>query len=97
MGAPRVLALTATANGDVARQIASTLPLDAFVFDGAERPNLTVHDRRNTRDRDDYLANLIAGGEKTVVYVTTREQSVSVARELRRRVPQIALRRCSLK
>lgn len=91
LGTPRVLALTATANGDVARQIASTLPLDAFVFDGAERPNLTVHDRRNTRDRDDYLANLIAGGEKTVVYVTTREQSVSVARELRRRVPQIAL------
>ncbi|NPD30684.1 single-stranded-DNA-specific exonuclease RecJ [Eggerthellaceae bacterium zg-1084] len=91
LGCGQVLALTATADGPVAQRVAEALSLDAFVFDRAVRPNLQVHDRRGTRDRDDYLANLIAGGTKTVVYVPTREQSISLARELRRRVPQMAL------
>ena len=34
--------------------------------------------------------SLVAGGEKTVVYVNSREQSVAVARTLRKRVPQMA-------
>ena len=54
------------------------------------RPNLEVDDQRNLRNRDDYLANLVATGEKTVVYVNSREQSVTVARALRKRVPQLA-------
>ena len=39
---------------------------------------------------DDYLAHLVAAGGKTVIYVNSREQSVGVARRLRRRVPQLA-------
>ncbi|MBQ3106933.1 MAG: single-stranded-DNA-specific exonuclease RecJ, partial [Eggerthellaceae bacterium] len=38
----------------------------------------------------DYLANLVASGEKTVIFVNSREQSVAVARALRKRVPHLA-------
>ena len=40
--------------------------------------------------RDNYLANLVATGEKTVVFVNSREQSVAVARALRKHAPQVA-------
>lgn len=90
LGNPVVLALTATANDGVAEEILHTLPITEKVYDHAVRENLYIDDRRNLRNRDDYLANLIAGGEKTVVYVNSREQSVAVARALRRRVPHLA-------
>ncbi|MEI3229920.1 MAG: single-stranded-DNA-specific exonuclease RecJ [Gordonibacter pamelaeae] len=88
--APTVLALTATADDGIADAIRGALPLDELVLDETERANLGVDDRRNLKNRDDYLANLVAGGEKTVVYVNSREQSVAVARTLRKRVPQMA-------
>lgn len=88
--APTVLALTATADDDVAAAIKRELPVDACVYDPASRPNLEVDDQRNLKNRDDYLANLIASGDKTVIYVNSREQSVAVARALRKRVPQLA-------
>ena len=91
LGSPKVLALTATANGSIARDIANLLPIDTCVFDKTERPNLVVDDRRGLKTRDDYLANLIAAGGKTVVYVNSREESVAVARALRKKVPQLAL------
>ncbi|RDB61962.1 single-stranded-DNA-specific exonuclease RecJ [Gordonibacter sp. 28C] len=90
LGGPVVLALTATADDGIADAIRSALPLDELVLDEADRPNLGVDDRRNLKNREDYLANLVAGGEKTVVYVNSREQSVAVARMLRKRVPQMA-------
>ena len=85
-----MLALTATADDGIADAIRGALPLDELVLDETERANLGVDDRRNLKNRDDYLANLVAGGEKTVVYVNSREQSVAVARTLRKRVPQMA-------
>ena len=87
---PAVLALTATADDEVAAAIKRELPVDACVYDPASRPNLEVDDQRNLKNRDDYLANLIASGGKTVIYVNSREQSVAVARALRKRVPQLA-------
>ena len=90
LGEPVVLALTATADDGIADAIRTALPLDELVLDEADRPNLGVDDRRNLKNREDYLANLVAGGEKTVVYVNSREQSVAVARTLRKRVPQMA-------
>lgn len=90
LGEPTVLAVTATASDDVARIIDSSLPLDEGVFDETSRDNLFVDDQRNIKNRDDYLASLVATGEKTVIYVNSREQSVALARILRRRVPQIA-------
>ena len=90
LGNPTVLALTATANGNVARDIASILPIDVCVFDKTRRANLEVDDRRSMKAREDYLAQLVATGEKTVVYVSSREKSVSVARVLRSKVAQLA-------
>ena len=91
LGNPTVLALTATANGNVARDIATHLPIDTCVFDQTDRPNLRVDDHRGCKTREDYLANLIASGEKTVVYVNSRSSSVALARALRSKVPQLAL------
>lgn len=90
LGAPTVLALTATASDDVADDILTALPIDSCVCDDAGRPNLQVDDQRNLKNRDDYLANLVASGEKTVIFVNSREQSVILARQLRKRVPQLA-------
>lgn len=91
LGNPTVLALTATANGDIARDIATQLPIEVCVFDQTDRPNLRVDDRRGSKSRENYLANLIAGGEKTVVYVNSRSSSIALARALRAKVPQLAL------
>ena len=91
LGNPTVLALTATANGGIARDIATQLPIDVCVFDQTERPNLYVDDHRGSKTREDYLANLVASGEKTVVYVNSRSSSVALARALRSKVPQLAL------
>ena len=90
LGNPVVLAVTATANDEVAHDIDETLRLSESVVDETARENLYIDDQRNLRNRDDYLANLVAAGEKMVVYVNSREQSVALARFLRRRVPQLA-------
>ena len=91
LGQPTVLALTATANDGVADDLFALLPIDDLVVDETSRDNLHIDDQRNLKNRDDYLANLVARGEKTVIYVNSREQSITVARALRRRVPQLAL------
>lgn len=90
LGCPVVLAVTATAPKEIAERIANMLPIEDQVVDDAERCNLHVNDQRNIRNRDDYLAHIVASGRKTVIYVNSREQSVGVARRLRRRVPQLA-------
>lgn len=92
LGNPTVLALTATAPDAVARDVTHVLSLHEHVYDRTCRENLRIDDRRNLKNRDDYLAHIIARGEKTVVYVSSREQSVAVARALRARVPQLASR-----
>ncbi len=90
LGDPVVLAVTATANDDIARSIADTLPIAGKVIDDASRDNLHIDDRRGIAGRDDYLAHIVAGGQKCVVYVNSREQSVGVARRLRARAPHLA-------
>ena len=90
LGGPVVLAVTATAPGEVTDDVEATLPIEDRVVDDASRDNLHVNDQRNIRNRDDYLAHLVASGGKAVIYVNSREQSVGVARRLRRRVPQLA-------
>lgn len=90
LGDPVVLAVTATASTDIASDISSTLPIDVSVIDDTQRDNLFLDDVRNIRNKDDYLAHLVASGEKCVIYVNSREQSVSIARRLRARVPQLA-------
>ena len=91
LGNPTVLALTATAPDEVMRDIEAQLPIGRCVCDCTERPNLQLDDQRNQKRRDEYLARLVATGEKTVIYVNSRMASVQLARMLRRRVPHIAL------
>lgn len=90
LGNPVVLAVTATASDAIANDIALTLPIIDSVVDDTPRDNLDVDDQRGIKNRDDYLAHIVATGDKCVVYVNSRDQSVGVARRLRARVPQLA-------
>ena len=88
LGNPTVLAVTATADPSVAGAIRELLGIgpQGVVVDASSRDNLLLLDERNTSGRDDRLVSLLARGEKTLVYVNSREQTVSVARMLRHRV-----------
>ena len=91
MGNPVVLALSATVDTPGAQDIDAILRLKTRVLDNASRDNLYIDDQRNLKNRDDYLAHLVARGEKMLIYVNSREQSIMLARMLRKRVPQLAL------
>ena len=90
LGNPVVLALTATAGPEVAARIESVLGISRRVLDDAVRTNMLFDDQRNMKGREQYLASIIASGEKTVIYVNSRSASVALARTLREQVPQIA-------
>ena len=92
LGGPAVLAVTATAGDATARAIVDSLGITSVVTDPTVRENLVVEDRRGLSDKDAYLASLAAGGEKLIVYVNSREQSVRLARMLRKKAPAIAMR-----
>ncbi|MDZ4063840.1 MAG: helicase-related protein, partial [Coriobacteriia bacterium] len=92
LGKPAVLAVTATAGPEVAARVSEVLGIEEVVTDPTVRDNLVVEDSRAHRDKDGYLAGLMARGEKTIVYVNSREQSVRLARMLRKRVPEYGWR-----
>ena len=91
LGKPTVLAVTATADDATAATIRESLGIEAVVLDPTVRDNLRVEDRRDLTDKEGYLASLGAKGGKTVVYVNSREQSVKLARMIRKRVPELAM------
>ena len=91
MGDPYVLACTATAPDRVLEGIRQGLAIDEFVFDSSSRSNLLVDDHRGLRDKDSYLASIIASGEKTLVYVNSRMGSIDLTRRLRSMVPQMGM------
>lgn len=90
LGDPQVLAVTATADAAVAQEICDAFKLDEMVCDRAERANLHVVDQRNSKKRERYLASLVAQGEKTLIYVNSRMESVALVRQLRKQEPHIA-------
>lgn len=90
LGAPPVLALTATADGDVSNYIMDAFNISNRVFDETPRLNLVIDDQRNIKKRERYLINLVSLGEKTIIYVNSRYESISLARKLRTYVPHIA-------
>ncbi|MBR2836716.1 MAG: single-stranded-DNA-specific exonuclease RecJ [Coriobacteriales bacterium] len=91
---PTTLAVTATADNEVTLEIMRLLQIsrDGIVIDNSERANLSICDERNLPGRDDHLVSLLASGEKTLVYVNSREQTVTLARILRKRVRERAHR-----
>lgn len=90
MGNPQVLAVTATADSKMSKQIEQELGITERVVDESERDNLQLDDKRDLDSRDDYLAHIVASGEKCVIYVNSREQSVNLARSLRSKVLHLA-------
>lgn len=92
LGDPLVLAVTATAGDAEARLICETLSIQELVLDPSVRENLRVDDRRDLRDRENYLASLVATGTKLVAYVNSRDQSIQLTRMLRHRLPAMAPR-----
>lgn len=88
---PVCLAVSATAQNESAQEICSLLGIEAshVVVDTSVRSNLALCDERDSRDRDAVLIHLVASGEKVIVYVNSREQSVMLARMLRRAVPDL--------
>lgn len=85
LGNPTTLAVTATAPPKVAHGICELLGIrDAnVVVDESVRNNLRIVDHRNLRERDAMLAELVSSGQKTVVYVNSREQASVLTRTLR--------------
>ena len=88
LGGPRVLATTATADDETTRRIRALLPVDRVVVDPAVRENLRLDDGRDLAARENRLVSIVATGQKCVVYVNSRDQSVALTRTLRRRVPE---------
>ena len=82
LGAPLVLALTATASGQAFAAIRSALGIDAWVIDPTVRENLHVVDARNTSDKFAYLARELAGERKAIVYCNSRAEVAKIAERL---------------
>jgi single-stranded-DNA-specific exonuclease len=83
LGAPQVLALTATANDEAFREICRTLAIDAWVIDPSVRENLHVVDARNTNDKNAYLFRELDGDGKAIVYCNSRAEATKLADRLR--------------
>jgi single-stranded-DNA-specific exonuclease len=92
LGHPVVCAVTATAGAEVAAAITQALGTSALVLDGTRRANLRVADRRGSADKAGQLAALAARGDKVIVYVNSREESVRLAMRLRDASPHLAQR-----
>lgn len=88
-GVREVLATTATADDDVADAIEQALGVTRRVLDPTVRSNLKIDDRRGAPDKRTALASLLADGEKSVVYVNSREEAVRLAAHLRRAAPRV--------
>lgn len=91
LGNPVVLAVTATAPAEVREAVCAALNITDFVSDANVRQNLRLDDRRSLRDKDSYVASIVASGEKTIVYVNSRVGTVDVARTMRSMVPHMAM------
>lgn len=86
---PTVLAVTATASDEVTAEICRLLPIDAQIVDAAVRENLGLDDGRDLSSRENRLVSIVATGQKSVVYVNSRDQARALCRTLRRRVPEL--------
>lgn len=94
LGNPTVLAVSATADDEAARELMGLLsiPEDGVIVDATSRENLHVRDMRHVRDRDLAVASVIAAGDKTIIYVNSRSGASTLARTLRKSVPDLAPR-----
>ncbi len=94
LGDPTSLAVTATSSAEVARAICGLLGIEEHnvVVDQSVRDNLRMVDLRERSDRNALLTSIVATGDKTVVYVNSREQAVALVRRLRASIPELGQR-----
>jgi len=91
----QILAVTATAGDDCARQIVDSLHIDSTVVDPHVRENLVLVDERENYKKADYLLRLVNSGEKTVIYLNSRQKVVQIAELLREKaLPSVQKRIC---
>ena len=86
LGSPQAIALTATANDEAFDHIVRELRIDAWVIDPSVRENLRVTDARETKDRLEYLFELLRDGEKAIVYCNSRKEATKLAQSLRKKL-----------
>jgi single-stranded-DNA-specific exonuclease len=86
LGAPQVLALTATARDEAFTQILRDLKIDAWVIDPTVRENLHVVDARGNKDKQGYLRDLFRNDEKGIVYCNSRKEATKLAQSLRKQL-----------
>lgn len=89
LGDPMVLAVTATANDEVANEIINTLRIQKVVIDPHVRENLQLVDKRDWPDKNGYLKRVVGTGDKTIIYVNSRLQTVEIASMLRESLPHM--------
>ncbi|HEV8021396.1 MAG TPA: DEAD/DEAH box helicase, partial [Candidatus Lustribacter sp.] len=83
LGAPQVLALTATAGDDVFAGIRRELAIEAWVIDPTIRENLTVVEARGVTNKVDYIRRNVDPEGKALVYCNSRTETMKVAEKLR--------------
>ena len=90
LGRLQVLAVTATADAGATNAICQLCGITRTVVDETVRENLRIEDDRDIASRENRLVSIVATGEKCVVYVNSRDQSLQLVRTLRKRVPELA-------
>jgi single-stranded-DNA-specific exonuclease len=90
LGAPQVLALTATAGDEVFAGISAALSIDAWVIDPTVRTNLNLVDARGVTNRFAYIAARAAEPGKSIVYCNSRSEATKLAEKLRAAIGGVA-------
>ncbi len=86
---PLTLAVTATANDQVAKEIVETLNISSAVVDPYIRTNLQLVDRRGIEDKNSYIKQVLQAGGKTIIYVNSRTKSIELALMIREAMPEM--------
>jgi single-stranded-DNA-specific exonuclease len=90
LGAPQVLALTATAADEAFARITSMLGIDAWVIDPTVRTNLAMVDAREVTNKFAYIAARVTQRGKSIVYCNSRSEATKIAEKLRSTVGDVA-------
>ncbi|MCF0104328.1 MAG: single-stranded-DNA-specific exonuclease RecJ, partial [Eggerthellaceae bacterium] len=85
------LALTANAGDSVTADILESLDIKSIIVDKATRENLSLIEALNTRDKLDYICNVISADQKTIIYVNSPSSAVDLARKLRSTRHELAM------
>lgn len=89
IGRPLVLATTATANEQAARQIRQCFNIQNVIAEAHCRSNLAIVDARAEKDKLAYLLKNLNESSRCIIYVNSRRQSFELATLLRSYLPYI--------